>query len=85
MVVDAATGDVVSHRAAHGAVTGGKDFDSMLRQLDEGKARAEERFEQERASLRDRSRLLDEKFEEARKKAEEKGLEGPPDRPWDFD
>ena len=85
MVVDAATGEILSHEGAGPRTEEGKDFDSLLRQLDAGKARAEARFEQERASLRDRSRLLEEKFEEARKKAEERGLEGPPDRPWDFD
>lgn len=85
VLVDAATGEILSHRSPKRASAGGKDFDALLRELDEGRAEAEARFEQERASLADRSRLLEEKFEEARKKAEEKGLDGPPDRPWDFD
>jgi len=85
IVVDAATGGVVSHRGARPAPAGGKDFDALLKGLDEGRARAEAVFEQERSALADRSRLLDEKFEEARKRAEEEGLEGPPERPWDFD
>lgn len=85
MEVDAATGEIVSHHAVERPASGAKDFDALLQGLEEGRVRAEARFEQERASLRDRSRILEEKFEEARKKAEERGLEGPPDRPWDLD
>ena len=85
LVVDGETGEILSHRRPAAAPASGKDFETLMRDLDEGRARAEARFEQERASLADRSRLLDEKFEEARKRAEKEGLDGPPDRPWDFD
>lgn len=85
LVIDAATGEVVSHEMPKRAPAGGKDFDSLLRGLDESRARAEAIFEQERAAHADRSRLLDEKFEEAKRRAEEEGLEGPPPRPWDLD
>lgn len=85
LVVDAATGEVVSHRAAKRPLAGGKDFDSLLRGLDEGKARAEALFEQEKAAMKDRQRLLEEKFDEAVKRAEEDPDQGPPKRPFDLD
>ena len=40
LVVDAETGEVLSHRAAKKPIAGGKDFDSLLRGLGESKARA---------------------------------------------
>jgi hypothetical protein len=85
LVVDAATGEVLSHRAAKRPLAGGKDFDSLLRGLDEGKARAEAVFEQEKAAMKDRQRLLDEKFAEALKRAEEDPDKGPPKRDFDLD
>lgn len=85
LTVDAATGEVLGHRAAKQPLAGGKDFDSLLKGLDESKARAEALFEQEQAALKDRQRLLDEKFAEALKRAEEEPDEGPPRRPFDLD
>lgn len=84
IVVDGATGAVLSHRAPKAAPAGGKDFDALLQGLDEGKARAEELFERERAAFADRDRLLEEKFKEAMKRAEEEP-DLPPKRPFDFD
>jgi hypothetical protein len=83
--VDVATGEVVAHRAAKKPVAGGKDFDTLLRGLDESKARAEALFEQERAAMKDRQRLLDEKFAAALERAKEEPDEGPPKRPFDLD
>ncbi|HVS02674.1 MAG TPA: 2-nitropropane dioxygenase [Thermoanaerobaculia bacterium] len=85
LTVDADTGDIVAHRRAKAPVAGGRDFDSLMKGLDEGKARAEARFEQEKAAMKDRQRLLDEKFAEAMRRAEEEGDEGPPPRPFDLD
>lgn len=85
LVVDAATGEILSHRAPKRPPAGGKDFDSLLRGIDEERARAEARFEQEKAAMKDRSRLLEEKFDEALKRAEEEGDPGPPRRPFDLD
>lgn len=85
LVVDAATGEVLSHRAKARPLAGGKDFDSLLRGLDEGKARAEALFEQEKAAMKDRQRLLDEKFAAALERAKEDPDEGPPKRPFDLD
>ena len=85
LVVDAETGEVLSHRAPNKPLAGGKDFDSLLRGLDESKARAEAVFEQEKAAMKDRSRLLEEKFEEALRRAEEEPADVPPPRPFDLD
>lgn len=85
LTVDAATGEVISHRVPNRPIAGGKDFDSLLRGIDEDRARAEARFEQEKAAMKDRGRLLAEKFDEALKRAEEEGDEAPPRRPFDLD
>ncbi len=84
IVVDGATGAVLSHRMPNAPPAGGKDFDALLAGLDEGKARAEELFERERAAFADRDRLLEEKFKEAMKRAEEEP-DLPPKRPFDLD
>jgi hypothetical protein len=85
LTVDAATGEVLSHRAATKPLAGGKDFDSLLAGLDDDKRRAESTFERARAAEKDRDRLLDEKFREAMKRAEEQPDDEPPRRPFDFD
>jgi hypothetical protein len=83
--VDAATGEVLSHRVPKRPPAGGKSFDSLLAGLDSDRARAEDTFERARAAERDRDRLLEEKFREAVKRAEEEPDEGPPRRPFDLD
>lgn len=85
LVVDAATGEVLSHRAPKRAPAGGHSFEELMAGLDSGKQRAEELFEREKAAMKDRDRLLSEKFEEAMKRAEEEPDEAPPKRPFDFD
>ena len=85
LVVDAETGEVMSHRAPKKPLAGGKDFDSLMRGLDESKARAEAVFEQEKAAMKDRQRLLEEKFDEALRRAEEEPADVPPPRPFDLD
>ncbi len=85
LTVDAATGEVLAHRKPKEPLAGGKDFDSLLAGLDAEKARAEELFEREKAAMADRERLLEEKFQEALKRAEEEPDDGPPKRPWDLD
>ena len=84
LVVDAATGEILSHRAPKSAPGGGKTFDSLFAELDAQKASAEDRFEQEKSAHADRERLLEEKFNEALKRAEEEPDE-PFRRPFDFD
>lgn len=85
LVVDAATGEPLSHRPAKRPPAGGKDFDALLADLDTDKSRADEIFERERAAMKDRDRLLDEKFREAMKRAEEDPDKGRPVRPFDLD
>ncbi len=85
LVIDAATGQILSHRKAKQLPAGGKDFDALLKGLDDDKERAEDIFQREVAAIKDRDRLLEEKFREAMRRAEEEPDEGPPRRPFDFD
>jgi hypothetical protein len=85
LVVDAATGEVLIHRPPKRVPGGGKDFDSLLAGLDTDRIHAEEVFEREKAAMKDRERLLDEKFKEAMKRAEEDPDQGRPPRPFDLD
>lgn len=85
LVVDAETGQVLSHRKAKQPLAGGKDLDALLKGLDEDKARAEDIFQREVAAMKDRDRLLEEKFREAMRRAEEDPDQGPPPRPFDLD
>ncbi|HBL27633.1 MAG TPA: 2-nitropropane dioxygenase [Acidobacteria bacterium] len=85
MVVDAATGQILSHRRPKHVPGGGKDFDALLKGLDDSKARAADLFDREFAAHKDRDRLLEEKFREALRRAEENPDEGPPPRPFDLD
>lgn len=84
LVVDAATGEVLSHRAPKAPPGGGKTFDALFADLDVQKANAEERFAREQAAFADRDRLLDEKFKEAMKRAEAEP-DAPVRRPFDDD
>jgi hypothetical protein len=85
LVLDAATGEVLSHRRAKQPPAGGKDLESLLQGLDDEKSRAEDIFQREVAAMKDRDRLLDEKFREAVRRAEEEPDEGRPVRPFDLD
>ncbi len=81
MVIDRKTGKILLHKEAKREL---KDFDSLLKGLDEQKEKAESVFEREKAALDDHDRLMEEKFKEALKRAEEN-----PDekihRPFDLD
>lgn len=85
LIVDVATGEVIAHKKARQPVAGGKDFDELLTDLDREKDEAEEVFSREMAAMKDRDRLLEEKFNEALRRAEEDPDEGPPARPFDLD
>lgn len=85
LVVDSATGEVLAHRKAKQPPAGGKDFDALLEDLDRDKVEAEEVFEREVAAMKDRDRLLEEKFQQAMKRAEEEPDDTPPVRPIDLD
>lgn len=85
ITIDAATGEVLGHRSASKSKPATKDFDALLRGLDDSKHRAEEIFDQEFSALKDRDRLLEAKFQEALKRAEEDPDDRPPARPWDLE
>lgn len=85
LVVDAATGEILSHRKAKQPLAGGKDFDSLLKGLEDDKNKAEDIFQREVAAFKDRDRIMEEKFREAMKRAEEDPDKGPPQRPFDLD
>ena len=85
LVVDAVTGEVLFHKPKKAAPANGKDFDQLLDQLDHDKAEAEQVFNREVSALKDRDRLLEDKFREALKDAKESPEDEPPPRPWDLD
>lgn len=84
LAVDAETGALLGHRPAKQPPAGGKDFDALLAALDTQKERAEELLEREKAALADQDRLLEEKFQEALKRAQDEP-DLPPRRPFDLD
>lgn len=85
LVVDQATGEVLHHRSAKKPIAGGKSFDDLLSGIDESKAHADQLFEREVSALKDRDRLLEEKFREAMERAENDPDDKPPLRPWELD
>lgn len=85
LVIDAATGEVLSHKKEKTAPAGGRGLDELMEEMQEGKSQAEDVFQREVAAMKDRDRLLEEKFREALKRAEEDPDDGPPPSPFDFD
>ena len=85
LVIDASSCEVLEHRKPKQSPGGGKDFDALLESLDQERADTEDIFEREVAAMRDRDRLLDEKFTKAMKRAEEEPDDEPPIRPFDLD
>lgn len=85
MVVDTATGEVISHQAHKAPAAGGKELDELLEGLDREKEQAEDLFQQEVSAFKDRDRLLKEKFDEAMKRAEDADDGTPPPSPFDFE
>ncbi|MDX6404930.1 MAG: hypothetical protein QOH70_2385 [Blastocatellia bacterium] len=65
--IDADTGALLSHEEKHKALG---SFEDMVKDLDKQKQTREQIFAQEMSSHKDRGRLLEEKFQEAKKKAE---------------
>ena len=85
LTVDAATGEVLAHERPHKPPAGGKELDELVAGLDRDKEQAEDLFQREVNAFKDRDRLLEEKFEEAMKRAEEADDGTPPPRPFDSD
>jgi uncharacterized Zn finger protein (UPF0148 family) len=81
LTVDAQTGTILSHEEKAKPAA---SFDEMLKGLDKQKQQREQIFQQELGSLKDRERLLEEKFREAMKRAE-KDKDKPFINPLDVD
>ncbi len=81
--VDGQTGALLAHeekKKAHGS------FEDLAGQLTQQKELREQRFAQEMSSMKDRERLLEEKFQEALKRADSDGDKGKPFKnPLDLD
>jgi len=67
LTVDAQTGALLSHEEKQKQLG---SFEDMVKDLDKQKQTREQIFAQEMSSHKDRGRLLEEKFQEAKKKAE---------------
>jgi hypothetical protein len=65
--VDTQTGALLSHEEKHKPLAA---FEDMVKDLDKQKQTREQIFAQELSSHKDRGRLLEEKFQEAMKRAE---------------
>ena len=67
LIVDAQTGTLLSHEEKQKPLS---SFEEMAKDLDKQKQTREQIFAQELSSMKDRERLLEEKFREAMKRAE---------------
>ncbi len=77
IVIDQETGTVVLHTKAKPAEK--VSFEERLQALDKDKQKAEDIFSKEVQAFKDKDRLLEEKFQQAMKKAKEK--KDGPDKP----
>lgn len=85
IAIDRATGAILHHTSAPEKSGADRDFDALLADIDASKHRANDIFQQEVSALKDKDRILEEKFREALKRAEEEPDDQPPVRPWDLD
>ena len=85
LTIDAETGEILFHKKPKQGPAEGKTFDELFAGMKAERSRADEIFEREKAAFKDRDRLLDEKFKEAVKRAEEDPDTGRPIRPFDLD
>jgi hypothetical protein len=81
MTIDSQTGAVISHEGKTKPLA---SFEEMVKGLDKQKQVREQIFSQELSSMKDRERLLEEKFQEAMKRAE-KDKDKPYRNPMDMD
>src|SRR4026209_2401799 len=79
--IDAQTGALISHQEKAKPLA---SFDEMVKGLDKQKQMREQIFAQELSSMKDRDRILEEKFQEAMKRAE-KDKDKPYRNPLDID
>jgi hypothetical protein len=81
IVIDAQTGAIISHQEKAKPLA---SFDEMKRDLDRQRQQRNQLFSQELGSMKDRERLLEEKFREAMKRAEDE-KDKPFKNPLDMD
>ena len=81
MTIDAQTGAMLSHEEKAKPLA---SFDEMVKGLDKQKQMREQIFAQELSSMKDRDRILEEKFQEAMKRAD-KDKDKPYRNPLDLD
>lgn len=67
LTIDAQTGSLIDHEEKAKPLA---SFDEMVKGLDKQKQVREQIFAQELSSMKDRDRILEEKFQAAKKKAE---------------
>ena len=81
LMIDSSTGVLLSHEEKTKPLA---SFDEMVKGLDKQKQMREQIFAQELSSMKDRDRILEEKFQEAMKRAE-KDKDKPYRNPLDID
>ena len=81
LTIDADTGALISHEEKKKPIA---SFDALKDELSKQKDLREQLFSQEMSSMKDRERILEEKFQEALKKADTKSGE-PFRNPLDMD
>ena len=81
MTIDVQTGAIISHQDKAKPLA---SFDEMVKGLDKQKQVREQIFAQELSSMKDRDRILEEKFQEAMKRAD-KDKDKPYRNPLDLD
>src|SRR6188474_2252999 len=81
MTIDAQTGAVITHEEKTKPLA---SFEEMVKGLDKQKQVREQIFAQELSSMKDRDRILEEKFQDAMKRAE-KDKDKPYRNPLDLD
>jgi hypothetical protein len=81
LTIDAQTGTMISHEEKARPVA---SFDEMVKGLDKQKQMREQIFTQVLSSMKDRERILQEKFQEAMKRAD-KDKDKPYRNPMDID
>ena len=82
LTIDSHTGALISHEEKSKPLA---SFDEMVKGLDKQKQVREQIFAQELSSLKDRDRILEEKFQEAKKRAEKDKDSKPYRNPLDLD
>jgi 23S rRNA maturation mini-RNase III len=82
LTIDAQTGAVLAHEEKQKKLG---SFEDLKSELDKQKQVREQLFAQEMSSQKDRERLLEEKFKEALKRAENSETDKPFKNPLDLD